>query len=156
MLPSGESCIRLLSTSQALDARAPMINRLTKWITSKIPFRKAPKRPNLVQAAQLRQTGSLNIQPKRPTLKRSTPKQAVPRRQPEFVDLDPHVAGRIEDNGPGKNVLIRNKYVREDTGTHETLKIIDDSIIETEEEEGIDPYNTGQFDRSRHWDKRLK
>ena len=123
-----------------------MINRLTKWITSKIPFKKEPKRPNLVQAAQLRQTGSLNIQPK----------QAVPRRQPEYVDLDPHIEGRIQDNGPGKNVLIRNKYVREDTGTHETLKIIDDSVIDTEEAEGIDPYNTGQFDRSKHWDKRLK
>ena len=133
-----------------------MINRLTKWITSNIPFRKEPKRPNLVQAAQLRQTGSLNIQPKRSTPKRSTPKQAVPRRQPEYVDLDPRIKGRIEDNGPGKNVLIRNKYVREDTGTHETLTIIDDSMIDTEEAEGIDPYNTGQFDRSRHWDKRLK
>jgi len=106
----------------------------------------------MVQAAvQVRQTGSHNIQPKR-----STPKQAVPRRQPEFVDLDPQTGGRIEDNGPGKNVLIRNKYVREDTGTHETLKIIDDSMIDTEEEEGIDPYNTGQFDRSKHWDKRFK
>lgn len=129
-----------------------MINRLTKWITSKIPLKKEPERPNLVQAAvKLRQTGSHNIQPKR-----STPKQAVPRRQPEFVDLDPHIAGQIEDNGPGKNVLIRNKYVREDSGTHETLKIIDDSIIDTEEAEGIDPYNTGQFDRSKHWDKRFK
>ena len=133
-----------------------MINRLTKWITSKIPFRKEQERPNLVQAAQLRQTGSHIVQPKRSTLKRSTPKQAVPRRQPEFVNLDPHIEGRIEDNGPGKNVLIRNKYVREDTGTHETLKIIDDSIIDTEEAEGIDPYNTGQFDRSKHWDKRFK
>ena len=129
-----------------------MINRLTKWIKSKIPLKKEPERPNLVQAAvNLRQTGSHNIQPKR-----STPKQAVPRRQPEFVDLNPHTEGRIEDNGPGKNVLIRNKYVREDTGTHETLKIIDDSIIDTEEAEGIDPYNTGQFDRSKHWDKRFK
>ena len=151
MLPSGESCIRLPSTSQALDAKTPMINRLTKWITSKIPFKKEPECPTLVQAAHLRQTGSPNIQPKR-----STPKQAVPRRQPEYVDLDPHIEGRIQDNGPGKNVLIRNKYVREDTGTHETLKIIDDSIIDTEEVEGIDPYNTGRFDRSKHWDKRLK
>ncbi len=135
-----------------------MINRLTKWITSKIPFKKEPERPNLVQAAvKLRQTGSHNnIQPKRSTPKRSTPKQAVPRRQPEFVELNPHTEGRIEDNGPGKNVLIRNKYVREDTGTHETLKIIDDSIIDTEEAEGLDPYNTGQFDRSKHWDKRFK
>jgi hypothetical protein len=128
-----------------------MINRLTKWITSQIPFRKEPTRPSLVQAAQLCQTASHNAQPKR-----STPKQAVPKRQPEYVDLDPHIEGQIQDNGPGKNVLIRNKYVREDTGTHETLKIIDDSMIETEEAEGIDPYNTGQFDRSKHWDKRLK
>lgn len=128
-----------------------MSNRFTKWVTSKMPFRKEPKRPNLVQAAQLRQSGSHKIQPKR-----STPKQAVPRRQPEYVELDPQIDGRIEDNGPGKNVLIRNKYVREDTGTHETLKIIDDSMIDTEEEEGIDPYNTGRFDRSKHWDKRLK
>ena len=80
----------------------------------------------------------------------------MPERQPEFVDLDPHVGGRIEGAGPGKNVLIRNKYVREDTGTHETLKILDDSIIDTEEDEGFDPYNTGQFDRSRNWDKRTK
>ena len=52
--------------------------------------------------------------------------------------------------------VLRNKYLREDSGTHETLKILDDSIIETEEEEGIDPYNTGQFDRSRNWDRRTK
>lgn len=84
------------------------------------------------------------------------PKQALPRRQPDVVNLDPRVEGRIEDRGPGKNVLIRNKYLREDTGTHETLKILDDSIIDTEEEEGFDPYNTGQFDRSRNWDRRRK
>jgi hypothetical protein len=65
----------------------------------------------------------------------------------------PHIAGTIEDNGPGKNVLVRNKFVREDTGTHETLKILDDSMLDTQEE-GIDPYNTGRFDRSRNWDKR--
>jgi hypothetical protein len=152
MLDSGASYGRLQSTSQALDARTPMINRLTNWLTFRISPNKEPKRPNLVQSgAHLRQTGSRISQPKR-----STPKQAVPRRQPEFVDLDPHIEGQIEDNGPGKNVFIRNKYVREDTGTHETLKIIDDSVIDTEEEEGIDPYNTGRFDRSRNWDKRLK
>jgi hypothetical protein len=128
-----------------------MMNRLTNWLKSRISPKKESTRPNLVQTgAHLRQTGS-HIRPKK-----TTPKQAVPRRQPEYVDLDPHIAGQIQDNGPGKNVLIRNKYVREDTGTHETLKILDDSIIDTEEVEGIDPYNTGQFDRSKNWDKRLK
>jgi hypothetical protein len=128
-----------------------MMNRLANWLKSKISARKEPTRPNLVQTeAHLWQTGS-QISPKK-----TTPKRAVPRGQPEYVDLDPHVAGQIQDNGPGKNVLIRNKYLREDTGTHETLKIIDDSLIDTEEEEGFDPYNTGEFDRSRNWDKHRK
>lgn len=67
------------------------------------------------------------------------------------VFYDGHIDGRIVDGGPGKNVLIRNKYVREDTGTHETLKIIDDSILDDDEELGADPYNTGRFDRSKSW-----
>ncbi len=83
-------------------------------------------------------------------------KGADRRGQPENVDLDPNVAGKIESNGPGKNVLERNKYQREDTGTHETLKIIDDSLVDSGEETGIDPYNTGNFDRSRNWDKRFR
>jgi hypothetical protein len=78
------------------------------------------------------------------------------RTQPEFVELDPTVAGKIVDNGPGKNVLVRNKYQREDTGTHETLKIVDDSMVDSGEETGIDPYNTGNFDRSKNWDKRFR
>jgi hypothetical protein len=78
------------------------------------------------------------------------------RTQPEFVELDPTVAGKIVDNGPGKNVLVRNKYQREDTGTHETLRIVDDSLVDSGEETGIDPYNTGNFDRSKNWDKRFR
>ena len=62
----------------------------------------------------------------------------------------------IESLGPGKNVLIKNRYVREDTGTHETLKILDDSILDTGEEGGIDPYNTGAFDRSKNWTTRTR
>ena len=79
----------------------------------------------------------------------------VPRPDPEFVETDEELSGEIDSLGPGKNVLIRNKYVREDTGTHETLKILDDSLVDSGEETGIDPYNTGGFDRSRNWDKRL-
>jgi hypothetical protein len=62
----------------------------------------------------------------------------------------------IEDAGPGKNKLIRNKYIREDTGTHETLKILDDSLVDSGEEPGIDPYNTGGFDRSKNWHNRFR
>jgi len=133
-----------------------MIKSFMSWLTSKVSLRKTSPEPKLSKTGKhLRQTGSHLQQTGRPTASRTAkPKQAAPRSEPEYVDTDPHVGGRIEDNGPGKNVLIRNKYIREDSGTHETLKILDDSIIDTEEEEGIDPYNTGQFDRSKHWDKR--
>ena len=83
------------------------------------------------------------------------PKQKVPRPAPEYVTADKGLAGDVETDDQGKNVLIRNKFVREDTGTHETLKIIDDSIVDTGEETGIDPYNTGEFDRSKNWDRRF-
>lgn len=79
----------------------------------------------------------------------------VPRPTPEFVETDENLTGEIEENGPGKNVLIRNKFVREDTGTHETLTILDDSMVDSGEETGLDPYNTGGFDRSKNWDRRF-
>lgn len=83
-------------------------------------------------------------------------KNKVTRPQQEFVEADERLSGKIDSLGPGKNVLIRNKYVREDTGTHETLKILDDSMVDSGEESGIDPYNTGGFDRSRNWDRRFR
>ena len=91
----------------------------------------------------------------RPT---SVPKKKVehPPPAPEIVEIEPSVEGKIETQGPGKNVLIRNRYVREDTGTHETLKILDDSIVDSGEETGMDPYNTGKFDRSKKWDQRFR
>ena len=85
---------------------------------------------------------------------RPAPRQAVPRKDPEYVQVDPDLSGEIENIGPGKNVLIRNKFIREDPGTHETLTILDDSLVDSGEEQGIDPYNTGSFDRSKNWDRR--
>jgi hypothetical protein len=76
--------------------------------------------------------------------------------KPKLTEVDPvefsgELGGKIEEVGPGKNVLVRNKYVREDTGTHEKLKIIDDTLVEEEDDGGMDPYNTGRFDRSKSW-----
>lgn len=135
-----------------------MMKRFKKWLSSKVSPRKdSPEPKSSTTGTHLRQTGSHLRRSGGHTVPRAAPaKKSVPEPQPDIVDLDPHVSGHIEDNGPGKNVFIRNKYVREDTGTHETLKILDESMIDTAEEEGIDPYNTGQFDRSKNWDKRLK
>ena len=77
------------------------------------------------------------------------------RPSPERAEADEGLPGRIESLGPGKNVLVRSNDVREDTGTHETLKILDDSSDASSDETGFDPYNTGGFDRSRNWDKRF-
>lgn len=80
---------------------------------------------------------------------RVRPRPVAPTARPQ--KFSPEVTGTIEDGGPGKNVLIRNRYLREETGTHDTLKIIDDSILDDSDEGGADPYNTGQFDRSKSW-----
>lgn len=119
-----------------------MIKRLKNWLRERFAGDEMPA------AAAPRKSGARSAP-------RSAPaKNKVPRRNPEYVDADEDLSGRIESAGPGKNVLIRNKFVREDTGTHETLKILDDSLVDSGEETGIDPYNTGGFDRSRNWDRR--
>ena len=95
---------------------------------------------------RLRQSGAYRI-PK------PVKKKIVPQQPPAKLDAEysTNVEGSIADGGPGKNILIRNKYVREDTGTPETLKIVDDSLLDNDDEVGIDPYNTGRFDRARCW-----
>ena len=119
-----------------------MLESLKNWL------RKFRATDDPLLPGDLRATGTHTAPPKAPA------KQAVPRKDPEYVQADDELSGEIENMGPGKNVLIRNKFSREDTGTHETLKILDDSIVDSGEEQGIDPYNTGSFDRSKNWDRR--
>ena len=121
-----------------------MLDKLKNW------FKKRPSEVKSAASPELRMTGAH----KAPHQTRPVPK--VPRRNPEFVDADEDLSSEIESNGPGKNVLIRNKFIREDTGTHETLTILDDSLVDSGEETGLDPYNTGGFDRSKNWDRRTK
>ena len=120
------------------------MKRFFNWLADKISPQKASPEPGLDKSSR------------RVVPKKTPVKQAVPRSQPEYVEFDSKVDGQIDDAGPGKNVLRRNKYIREDTGTHETLSILDESVENRTDEEGIDPYNTGQFDRSRTWDKRFR
>lgn len=81
-------------------------------------------------------------------------KQAVPRSQPEYVEFDSSVDGKIDDAGPGKNVLRRRNAQRDE---NDSLSILDEDAAEDSRDDGgIDPYNTGQFDRSKNWDKRFR
>lgn len=126
------------------------MKRFLNWLADKISPPKFSPRANLNQTgAHVPQTGRLTKR------RHASTEQTLPQRQPEYIDLDTDLDGRIEDSGPGKNVLIRNKYIREDTGTHETLTILNDSLVDSEEEAGLDPYNSGEFDRAKNWDKRF-
>ncbi len=122
------------------------MNRFLIWLGSKLFPKKEPK-----VGSVLRQTTRKRTLPP----KRSKP---VTQKAPDtaLVDFDSELGGRIDDGGPGKNVLVRNKYVREETGTYETLKIIDDSLLQEEDTHADDPYNTGRFDRSQSWNLRTK
>jgi hypothetical protein len=117
-----------------------MIKRLTNWLKKRFGSERPPTPPNF------RRAGTFVPRPRTPSPKQS---DAV------SVEHETVLSGKIEDGGPGENVLIRNKYVREDAGTHETLTILDESMIDSGEEPGIDPYNTGGFDRSKNWNKRF-
>jgi hypothetical protein len=122
------------------------MQRFLKWLGSKL----FPKQPE----PQLRQTG-IRPKPKGLTTRERRKRQAAAAlADANSIQLDTELQGRIEDGGPGKNILIRNKYVREDTGTHDTLQIVSDSLIDSGEETGFDPYNTGRFDRSQNWNSR--
>jgi hypothetical protein len=122
------------------------MQRFIKWLGSKLfPEKLDP---------ELRQ-GGIRPKPKLAVKQaRSRQAQYAAKTQKKTVDFNSELQDQVEDAGPGKNVLIRNKYLREDTGTHDSLKIIDDSIIDTGEETGFDPYNTGRFDRAKNWNSR--
>lgn len=121
------------------------MKRFIYWLSETF----APKKPAANNV--LRQTGAHQV--------RKSVVKEPPRLEPvvqQNVRYETQVSGKIIDGGPGKNVLIRNKYIREDSGTHETLKIVDDSLLDSDDEFGLDPYNTGQFDRSKSWDNSRK
>ena len=108
-------------------------------------FSKKPRTNATGDASALRRSG-MHKSPRTSPSSRPSPQQVEP-----YEGLP----GRIESLGPGKNVLVRNNYLQEDTGSHETLRICGDSTDASGNEADFDPYNTGGFDRSRNWDKRF-
>lgn len=120
-----------------------MIETIKNWLKDRFPSKTAP-------AQKLRKTSYVQVARQR------APEKKAPDDKSDVVEVHPELHGHIESLGPGKNVLIRNRLLREETGTHETLKILDDSMIDSGEEPGLDPYNTGGFDRSKKWDQRFR
>ena len=126
------------------------MKRFFNWLANPFSKKAAPTRPALTRSGSLRVSGS------HVKAGSARPRQAVPERQPEFVNLDPELNGKIVENIPGRNVLIRSRFVREDSGTHDTLTLLDDSLTKDVDEVGTDPYDTGDFDRSKNWDRRFR
>ncbi|HEX2139084.1 MAG TPA: hypothetical protein VHG33_05170 [Woeseiaceae bacterium] len=119
-----------------------MIQQFLRWLGLRLFPPKSPEPPPRPVGVRVRPPAA------------RAPRAIPPTPQP--VPFTAEVSGTIVDGGPGKNVFVRNRYVREDSGTHETLKILDDSLLQAEEEAGIDPYNTGRFDRAKSWDVRFR
>lgn len=123
-----------------------MLKRLINW------FKGEPTQSRTHRTTtQLRRRSSAHA-----ALQEATERSEQAELTPGYFESGRSNTGHIESTGPNKNVLVRNKYVREDTGTHETMHIPDDSFLDQNEEDGIDPYNSGEFDRSKHWDKRFR
>jgi hypothetical protein len=122
------------------------MQQVIKWLGNRLfPAASNPE-------ADLRATG-VRVRP--PSERPGMPAPA-PAKKPD-LSFESEIGGRIEDGGPGKNILVRSKYVREDSGTHEVLKIVDETLVDGEPDDGgIDPYNTGRFDRSKSWNNRYR
>ncbi len=121
-----------------------MIKRLINWL-------KGAPAPDIREPAQQRRRVSAHAA----LHARATP-APTPRPRTAVSDLESEFEGRIENVGPGKNVLVHNRHLSDDTGTQEMLNLLDDTPIDPEEPAGIDPYNSGEFDRSRHWNTRFR
>jgi hypothetical protein len=121
-----------------------MISRIVNWLRG-VPAPE-PHRPTQ-QRRRVSAHAALHARAKQ---------NPAPRQSLDISSPGGEFAGRIEDTGPGKNVLRRERLVSDDTGTREMLKLLDDSPLDKSEPAGIDPYNSGQFDRSRYWDTRFR
>ena len=124
-----------------------MIENLKAWLKQRFSGAEPTPPPSLMNTGSYRQRLVAKDRPSPPT---EPPRVS----QPDADDLPVH--GTIESLGPGKNVYVQNPYVREDLGTHDLLKIMDESLVDGEEPDGIDPYNTGRFDKSRKWDQQFR
>lgn len=69
----------------------------------------------------------------------------------EKIDLDSRLHGSIETIGPGKNVYVRSEYIDEETGNDDSLELVDEPSLDSDDADGVDPYNTGRFDRASKW-----
>jgi hypothetical protein len=127
------------------------MKRFLNWLADKISPEKASPKVSRYHA-----TSEAGPRGKPVAAKTAKPKNSP---DPDVVEFDASVNGRIDSAGPGKNVLRPHKLAGEDADDQEPLSIVGESGAQQnsdDDEGGIDPYNTGKFDRSKNWDKRFR
>ena len=129
-----------------------MIRFIKKW------FKGGDEPRQALPTQDIRQSGANRLPTvrrgdRRKNDRRDQPEQTV-RQAPRQVRVEPNVAGRVDDRGP-VNVLVQNKYQKDDEGTN-TLRILGESTLDSMDEAGNDPYNSGSFDRSKNWEKQKR
>jgi len=129
-----------------------MIELIKNWLQGRTTPTQAPPTQDLRQTSANR-LPSVRRADRRKTDRRDRLDPAKPP-EPRQVKLEPTVAGRVDSDSP-VNVLVRNKYQQDDEATN-TLRILDDSMLDSNDQAGNDPYNSGSFDRSRNWEKRYR
>lgn len=137
------------------------MDRFLKWLGRRLFGKPEPRQPTLRQTGKRISPGAVirDTQKFAQPSQRPVPAKPAAKPQPttEFsTRATPSMHDRIEDGGPGKNVLSQPRFLREDSGTHETLKIIDDKLLDAISSDDFDPYNTGRFDRAKAWGKRSR
>lgn len=136
-----------VETHSVTNGNLEMMKKIKNWMEDH--FSAAEPTP----PKDLRHSGHLQ-KPRPVSVKKKAPEAVPP--VPDLVDIDTSLHSEIDTVGPGKNVLVRSRYVREETGTHERLMIVNESSNDSGEEAGMDPYNTGSFDRSKNWAQRFR
>lgn len=124
-----------------------MMDKIKNWLEHRFSAAKTSPPEDLRHSGQFQK-------PRPVSVKSKAPKPVAPAADRVEVDTSRH--SQIDSLGPGKNVLVRSRYVREETGTHERLMIVNESSIDSGEKAGMDPYNTGSFDRSKNWAHRSR
>lgn len=127
------------------------MNRFIKWLGTRLLTDESAAAP-----APVRRRIEVGNPPGRPAETRRQRQNNVTTKpqEPELVEVDTDLVGHIESIGPGKNVLVRHHELRNESGSTDTLEIVDDSVAEPGNAAGFDPYNTGRFDRGEHWRSR--
>lgn len=83
---------------------------------------------------------------------------------PETVECDPRLSGRLQADAHKTARSARDPDRDFGAGRGDDLLSLDDQASDSMDEHGfemndgagIDPYNTGKFDRSKNWDKRYR